>query len=138
MKLSFINKRIAISLVVVFTALNLFGYEVLIRKDTQSDPPTSNVAKTTSLLSAKTLSTKTTVIPVSAAVENDLLIINFDLSVQYVSITVLDSSNQVVYENAINPTIQSEETIDISTWPSDSYTIKISYGTENLTGEFVK
>lgn len=109
----------------IFAAQFLFATDVIIRKDDQSPPPQPGPFSLE------------TPISVTAAIDNDQLSVYFEWSVGNATLTVYDSTNQIVHQETVDTDSTLDVFIDTNTWDNGNYTIKISYGTTHLTGEFV-
>ena len=79
-----------------------------------------------------------TILCVSATIDDTLLEVYFDSPVGVASITVYDANNNVVSQQTVDTDSISEVSISTSSWTSGTYTLKISYSTTRLTGEFQK
>lgn len=77
-----------------------------------------------------------TLIPVSASVDETDLAIYFDWSVGFATITVYNASNQIVDQVVVNTNVNSEVFMPIDLWDNGAYTMKITYGTTTLRGNF--
>ncbi|MEI8086363.1 MAG: DUF3244 domain-containing protein [Paludibacter sp.] len=77
-----------------------------------------------------------TYIPVSATVDETELAVYFDMSVGNAIITVYDDMHQIVSQQTVDTTSISEVFIPTNEWTAGSYTLTITYGTTNLTGDF--
>lgn len=122
MKISNFIKR---SLFIAFSFLsisNLIAGDIIIRRDNPI-PPQPGLDSFD-------------MIYVTATEDNSELAVYFEEAVGDATITVYDASNQVVYQTVIDTDSQSAAFIDISAWSSGDYTLKISYDTTNLIGEF--
>ena len=75
---------------------------------------------------------------VSASIDETQLAVYFDSPVGEATITVYDANNNVVSQQTVDTDSVSEVFISISSWTSGTYTLKITYGTTHLTGEFQK
>ncbi len=116
-----------------------FG-DILIRKDTNSDPGLQPMGVTTlSATSLTTTSTSTstyTTYPVSADVIGTDLIVDFSKSVGTAYITVVDYSGAVVYMTAADTYSSREVVIPVDGWSSGKYSVKIAYKNTKLIGDF--
>lgn len=135
MKTTNLSKRVLTFLIFVNFAITTFGIDVLIRRDTQSDPPGVNFLSSAKVTSYASSSTSYDV-PVYAFTNENTLTLNFEILVRKVNIEVFDQNNMMVYSRQISTYSQSSLDIDMSAWESGNYTIKINYGTTNLVGEF--
>ncbi len=101
----------------------MFATDIIIRKDDQSVPP-------------KPVPLSLEIIPVSATIDETQLAVYFDWAVGNVLISVYDSTDNLVYQETVNTYSNLDVFVEADTWTSGSYTLKISYGTTNLIGEF--
>ncbi len=133
---------IAIVSLFIFTGFNLANAEEIdLSKLEPTVPPTR--PRVTSLMSTSSVSTSSmsvstsSVNPVSASVENDELVVVFDLSVGTALITVTESATgNVVYYSTLDTSASPESYIPMDMWESGNYTIKIEYGRVKLQGRF--
>lgn len=124
MKISNLIKRSLFIVFLVLSVSDLFaGDIILLPPDVLPDPPTSHKCMTF-------------ICQVTATEDNSELAVNFEQSVGIATITVYDSSNQVVCQYVVDTNSQSTLLIDISAWSEGDYTLTVSYGTINLIGEF--
>ena len=130
------SKRIYTSLILVNFTIMIFGIDVIVRKDTQSDPPGVNIYS--SLRTTSTLSTTTSTydVPIYAYTDENTLTLSFDVLVRKMIIAVYNSNNMLMYQRQISTYTQTSLDIDMSSWESDDYTIRISYSNTNFVGEF--
>ncbi|MDD4992199.1 MAG: DUF3244 domain-containing protein [Paludibacter sp.] len=108
----------------IFSAQMLFATDVIIRKDDDPSPVPA------------TTHGPVMMIPVSATVNDATLAVFFDWSLGNATITVYDAQNQIVYQGITDTYSTMEEIISVDSWESGDYTIKITYGTTHLIGEF--
>jgi len=93
----------------------------------------------------KVICSKTTVqsnnsvseLPVSATISETTLSIYFDMPVGNAVITVYDADNNIVSLEIVDTFTTSEAYLPTDSWASGNYTIKITYGTTTLSGEFL-
>ena len=119
-----------ICIVVGFILCTQFSFaatEIIIRKDDQSPPPQPMPNR---------IITETD-IPVTATVDNSNLAVYFEWAVGEATITVYDENHSVVYQGVADT--DSDLTIFIPSdyWSAGDYSIKISYGTTHLIGDFI-
>ena len=115
----------------VFTSQMVFS-AIVIKKD---DPGTG----TTSVMSrarASSLSISSSFIPVTADVVGDELIVDFSSNVGTAYVSVVDQSGNVVSQTVVDTFSSSEVVIPVDGLSSGKYSLKISYGTTKLTGDF--
>lgn len=108
----------------ILASQSLFATDIIIRKDDSVPPPGP-------------MPLIEEVFPVTATVDSGTLAVHFDTEVGNATIRVLDSNNQVVYQEVLNTATSSECNISVANWNSGGYTLKIAYGTTRLTGDFV-
>jgi hypothetical protein len=77
-----------------------------------------------------------TEIPVSATIDSTELAMYFEWSVGEATITVYDEYSNVVYQGVVDTDTDLSTSIPSGSWSAGSYTLTISYGTENLIGDF--
>ena len=77
-----------------------------------------------------------TLLCVSASIDNNQLAVYFDSPVGDATITVYDANNNIVSQQTVDTDSISEVSISTALWTSGTYTLKISYGSTRLTGEF--
>jgi len=112
----------------LFTALlALFSYGIIFATniDILKDPPPPPLPS----ISEYT-------IPLSANFNAMDLKLDFDNSVGMVTITVYNSSNQVIYQEIVNTDETPEVYIPAVSWVTGNYTLTITYFTTTLKGEF--
>jgi Protein of unknown function (DUF3244). len=74
--------------------------------------------------------------PVSATLLVPDLYVDFSTSVGIATISIIDNTNNTVYQVSIDTFITPEVTIPVDTLNSGKYTLKVSYGSTVLTGTF--
>jgi len=72
----------------------------------------------------------------SATISDTELAVYFDFSVGNAIITVTDGKNQPVFQDVVNTELMSDEMIPVENWPSDAYTLTVTYGTTTQKGSF--
>ena len=77
-----------------------------------------------------------TMLSVSASIDDTQLEVYFGSPVGDATITVYDAINNIVYQETVDTDSISEVFISTASWTSGTYTLKISYGTTHLKGEF--
>jgi len=136
-----INFRL-LGLFVVF--LSVFSNQVvfadiIIRKDDQGPGTTPTVQSKlrTLSLSSQTLSLSSkTFIPVTADLIGSDLIVDFSTSVGTAFVSVVDLNGNVVYQTSVDTFSTQEVIIPVDGLNSGKYSVKISYGSTNLIGDF--
>ena len=124
-----------ISVLVIFFSMFLnqvAAGDIIIRSD--NDDPGSVINKVSSM-NAYT-SSSTTFITVSANLTETDLIVDFSTPVGTAFVSVVDESGNVVYQTVIDTFFESEVIIPVDGLNSGNYSLKISYGSTNLTGDF--
>jgi len=141
-------KRINFKLLGFFiVSLSLFTNQVVfadifIRKDDgQGGLPnvlSASISTSTSTsTSTKTYSSSTKfIIPVTADVVGSELIVDFSTSVGTAYVSVVDANGSVVYQTVVDTYSTPEVVIPVDGLSSGKYSLKISYGSTNLTGDF--
>jgi hypothetical protein len=76
------------------------------------------------------------VAPVSVALYDTELAVDFSKYVGIVTITVVDQFGSVAHQETINTRFTLESSIETCGWESGSYTIYISYGSTKYNGSF--
>jgi len=115
----------------MFTNQVVFA-DIIIRKD---DPAPGGVPMTLSRLSSLSISSKT-FIPVTADVVGSELIVDFSTSVGTAYVSVVDANGSVVYLTTVDTFSTPEVVIPIDELSKGKYSLKISYGSTNLIGDF--
>lgn len=123
-------------LLCVFSSQFVFG-DIIIRRDdptggSPSAPAMATMSKTKSLSSTSTSS----FIPVSADIVGTELIVDFSAIVGTAYVSVVDQSGNVVYQTVVDTFSTPEVIIPVDGLSSGKYSLKISYGTTKLTGDF--
>lgn len=118
----------SIALFFILASTQLFAVDILLRKD---DPNPGSV-------SLEPMRAKRTVtVPVLAEITNGEIGIYFGSSVGTAYLTVLDASGAVVIYEALNTNDETEYNISLDSLENGKYTLKLSYGTTRLTGDFI-
>ena len=120
-----------IVLLSVFSNQVVFA-DILIRKD---DPAPGGVPNIRTAVKAFSLSTSS-VIPVTADISGSDLIVDFTTIVGTAYVSVVDQSGNVVYQTVVDTYSTSEVVIPVAGLSSGSYSLKISYGSTKLIGNF--
>lgn len=109
--------------------------DIIIRKD---DPGTGTAAPLS--LQKATTSTFTlsssNFIPVTADIIGSELVVNFTATVGTAYVSVVDNAGNLVYQTVVDTFSTSEVAIPINGMSSGKYSLKISYGSTRLTGDF--
>ena len=106
--------------------------DISLKKDNPGPGGVPNITNSLKTTSLRTMS----ILPVSADVINDELVVDFSSAVGNATISVVDQYGSIIYLSTINTYSSSELAIPVTGWGSGSYTLKISYGTTNLIGSF--
>lgn len=120
-KTSFLKGSLLLLFLLVHSGV--FAGEVVIRNDETKDPIQPHP-------------TSVEYYPVSAYEDGIDLSVFFEWAVGDATINIKDASGVTVYQAVINTNVQTTVVIPIDTWNSGEYTIRISYGTTRLIGEF--
>ncbi len=75
-------------------------------------------------------------IPLSVEINDYELALFFDSNVGLVTVSVYDEDDNIEYSEVINTNTESEFYLDLSDLASGTHTLKISYGSVRLVGEF--
>ena len=118
----------------VFSSQFVFG-DIILKKDDPTIQPNSATSMS-SMLKTKSSSTASTVIPVSADIINSELIVNFSSIIGTATVSVVDVNGFVVSQTIVDTFTTSEVIIPVDGLNSGKYSLKISYGTTKLTGNF--
>lgn len=118
----------SIALFFILASTQLFAVDILLRKD---DPNPGTV--TLEPMRAK----RTVTVPVLAEITNGEINVYFGSSVGTAYLTVLDASGAVVIYEALNTNDETEFNISLDSLENGKYTLKLSYGTTRLTGDFI-
>ena len=119
-------------LLCIFSSQLVFG-DIILKKDDPTIQPNGPAMATMS--KAKSLSFSTYV-PVTATVVGTELIVDFTTTVGTAYVSVVDQSGNVVYSTVVDTFSTSEVLIPVDGLSSGKYSLKISYGTTRLTGDF--
>lgn len=124
----------------LFTNQVVFA-DILIKRDDPAPGGGSNIATQSYSLSTttstKTYSSRTKFfIPVTADVVGTELIVDFTTSVGTAYVSVVDANGSVVYQTVVDTYSTPEVVIPIDGLSSGKYSLKISYSSTNLTGDF--
>ena len=108
--------------------------EVPLKKgdDGTGSMPGNNVMAMSRTMSVASFS----VAPVSVALYDTELVVDFSKFVGNATITIVDQFGGVAYQETINTRFTLESSVEIGGWDSGSYTIYISYGTTKYNGSF--
>jgi len=72
----------------------------------------------------------------SATISDTEVTVYFNFPVGNALITVTDGKNQPVFQDVVDTELMSEEIIPIGEWPSDIYTLTVTYGSVTQKGSF--
>ena len=125
-----------ISLFCVFAFQNVFAVDVPLKKDDPTIQP--NVASMSAMTKLKSFASTSSLsyIPVTADVVGTELIVDFTTSVGTAYVSVVDNSGNVVYSTVVDTFSTSEVIIPVDGMNSGKYSLKITYGSTHLTGDF--
>jgi gamma-glutamyltranspeptidase len=109
----------------------VFADNILIRNDGNTgNQPNALIATKSYSLSSQS------VIQVTADLSGSDLIVDFSTTVGTAYVSVVDKSGNVVYQTAVDTFSSSEVIIPVDNLSSGSYSVKISYGSTKLIGNF--
>ena len=126
-------------LLCVFSNQVVFA-DIIIRKD-NTDPATQpnnvvSAAKSLSMGSKANLSSAKSFIAVTADLSGSDLIVDFSSTVGTAVVSVVDQDGNVVYQTVVDTYSTPEVVIPVDGLSSGNYSLKISYGSTHLTGDF--
>jgi hypothetical protein len=120
-------------LLCTFSIQTIFA-DIILKKDPGTGSAPNGVVIANSL---KTASLKTqSIIPVTADIVNGELSVFFDYPVGIAQILVVDSTGAVVEYQVLDTNTSLDVYIPTTGLSSGNYTLKISYGTTHLSGDF--
>jgi len=128
--------NILMFLVFALPLQSVFAVDVPLKKgdNGQGGMPGNNIM---AMSMSRTMSVASvSVVPVSVALYDTELAVDFSKYIGIVTITVEDQNGGITYQEVINTRSTLESVIEIGGWDSGSYTINISYGTTDFTGVF--
>lgn len=105
--------------------------DIIIRKD-ETGTGTLGPAKAQTFTSISS----TINIPVTADIVGSELIVDFTTTVGTAYVSVVDNSGNVVYQTVVDAFSTSEVAIPVDGMRSGKYSLKISYGSTRLIGDF--
>ncbi len=131
---------IVISLFCVFAFQNVFAdNDVPLRKDDPGPGTQPNIITPMSNMTRFKSSTTTSslnYIPVNADVVGSELIVDFAISVGTAYVSVVDNNGNLVYQTVVDTFSTSEVVIPVDGMSSGKYSLKITYGSTHLIGDF--
>ena len=130
-KINFRLLGLFVLLLSVFSNQVVFA-DIIIRKDDQgpgTSPTVQSKLKTFSLSS-------TSFIAVTAEIVGTDLIVDFGTSVGTAFVSVVDQNGAVVYQTSVDTFSTSEVIIPVDGLSTGKYSVKISYGSTKLIGNF--
>lgn len=131
-KINFRNFAVT-ALVLLLASTNLWSIDYPLKKDdTGPGSVTLSVGKSAPSLSR----TKTVIIPVSMEIENDELGVYFKYAVGGAYISVEDENGAVVISTVVDTTNELEFYFPLDELGGGTYTLRVSYGSTKLKGEF--
>jgi hypothetical protein len=124
----------------LFVFANQFVWgDILIRKD-DPNPPTqpNNVTSMSSMtrIKASSSTSSSNFIPITADVVGSELIVDFTTTIGTAYVSVVDDGGNVVYQTVVDTFSTSEVAIPVDGMGSGKYSLKISYGSTRLIGDF--
>jgi hypothetical protein len=130
-KINFRFLGLFVLLLSVFSNQVVFA-DIIIRKDDGTGLQPNNV-----LSKSRTLSlSSNTFIAVTADVVGADLIVDFGTSVGTALVSVVDQNGNVVYQTSVDTFNTSEVIIPVDGLSTGKYSVKISYGSTKLIGDF--
>ena len=81
-------------------------------------------------------SSTSTTVSVTATLNDPQLVVDFSSPVGVATISILDATGSVVYQESIDTYSTPESVIDVSIFDSGNYTLKITYGRTTQKGTF--
>jgi hypothetical protein len=129
-KINFRLLSFFVVLICVFSNQVVFA-DIIIRKDgdTGSQPNVLSASKMNSFSS-------TFIIPVTADIIGSDLIVDFTTTVGTAVVSVVDQNGNVVYQTVVDTFSTPEVVIPVDGMSSGDYSLKISYGSTHLIGDF--
>jgi hypothetical protein len=122
-------------LICVFSNQVVFA-DIIIRKDDPQQGGVANIASTKlSALKSNALQSQF-VIPVTADIIGTDLIVDFTTTVGTAVVSVVDQNGNVVYQTVVDTFSTPEVVIPVDELSSGNYSLKISYGSTHLIGDF--
>lgn len=122
------------SVLVIFFSMFLnqvVAGDIIIRRDDDMGSIPNRVARMSTFTSSST-----TFITISANLTETDLIVDFSTPVGTAVVSVVDESGNVVYQTTVDTFIDSEVIIPVDGLNSGNYSLKISYDSTNLIGDF--
>ena len=120
----------------VFAVQFVSGQIIIRRDDPTGGTPTVNGMSSLSKTKTSSSISSSSYIPVTANVVGTELIVDFTSTVGTAYVSVVDHSGNVVYQTVVDTFSTSEVIIPVDELSSGKYSLKISYGTTKLTGDF--
>ena len=138
-KINFRLLSFFVVLLCVFSNQFVFA-DIILRKD-NTDPASQpnnvvSASKSLSMLSKTSLSSANSLITVSADLSGSDLIVDFSTTVGTAVVSVVDQNGNVVYQTVVDTFSTPEVVIPVDGLSSGNYSLKISYGSTNLIGDF--
>ena len=130
-KINFKFLGLFVLLLSVFSNQVVFA-DIIIRKD---DPNPSTIPTAQSKLKTLSLSS-TSFIAVTADVVGTDLIVDFNSSVGTAFVSIVDQNGNVVSQTSVDTFSTSEVIIPVDGLSTGKYSVKISYGSTKLIGNF--
>jgi hypothetical protein len=138
-KINFRLLSFFVVLICVFSNQVVFA-DIIIRKD-NTDPTTQpnnivSASKSLSMGSKTNLSSVNSLISVTADLIGSDLIVDFTSTVGTAFVSVVDQNGNVVYQTVVDTFSTPEVVIPVDGMSSGDYSLKISYGSTHLIGDF--
>lgn len=122
---------ISIVVLCMLSVQDVFG-TIIIRKD---DPIPGGVPMVATRLNTF-YSIPNSIIPVSADLNDSELIIDFNSSIGIATITIENQNGDVVYQDLLDTNSELETNIETGGYDSGNFTLRVSYGSTKLIGDF--
>ena len=134
-KINFRLLSFFVVLICVFSNQVVFA-DIILKKDDPAQGGVANIATSKLTASKLTAFQSQSEIPVTADIIGSDLIVDFTTTVGTASVSVVDQNGNVVYQTVIDSFSTPEVVIPVDGMSSGNYSLKISYGSTNLTGDF--
>jgi len=135
-KINFRLLSFFVVLICVFSNQVVFA-DIFLKKDDPAPGGGSNVASASKISSLKSASLQSQfVIPVTADIIGSDLIVDFTTTVGTAVVSVVDQNGNVVYQTVVDTFSTPEVVIPVDGMSSGDYSLKISYGSTHLIGDF--
>ena len=132
-KINFRLSGLFVLFLCVFSSQVVFAGDIIIRKDDPAPGGSPNIVT----FSARTFSlSSNSFIPVTADITGSDLVVDFSRTVGTAFVSVVDHSGNVVYITTFDTYSSPELIIPVDELDKGKYSLKISYGSTNLIGDF--